>query len=212
MRSSFIWDRARFGGDPVAGTTAAYGSFTRRTGTPRPLHATVSTPAGLLARGSMLVPPSHPLRRDNGTLAPGSPLQLRGQPRRDRVHQPGVAFPFQPLRATCVWTQTSPATPVRKPNGMKQQLPMPDRYDLSTSCRVRALATSSWAHALATSCWAHARATSCWAHALAASDLVHDLATSCRAQARYPRLPSAAQGEVTDTGHAPANAPGRAAG
>src|SRR5271165_533994 len=54
MRTSFVWDRTSRGGDPVAGTTAAYGSFTRRTGTPRPLHATVSTPAGLLARGSSL--------------------------------------------------------------------------------------------------------------------------------------------------------------
>src|ERR1700722_12106559 len=41
MRSSFIWDRTHIGGDPVTGTTAAYGSSTRRIGTPRPLHATV---------------------------------------------------------------------------------------------------------------------------------------------------------------------------
>ena len=128
---------ARHGGDPVAGTTAAYGSFTRRTGTPRPLHATVSTPAGLLARdlpaGSAFSSPSG----DNGTVEPASPPTVAGA----AAHSPGWsarlhAFPFQPLRVTCVWTQTSAATPVHKANGMIHASRMPDRRDLSASCRL----------------------------------------------------------------------------
>ena len=75
---------------------------------------TVSTPAGLLARGSSPGSAFSFPCRNNGDLEPGSPLQLRGQPRIDRGCGPGVAFPFQPLRATCVWTQTSAMRPIRK--------------------------------------------------------------------------------------------------
>jgi crotonobetainyl-CoA:carnitine CoA-transferase CaiB-like acyl-CoA transferase len=45
-------------------------------------------------------------------------LQLRGQPRPDHAYTQRRAFPFQPLRATCVWTQTSAATPSHKTNDM----------------------------------------------------------------------------------------------
>ena len=152
----------------------------------------------VIARSRLLVPCGN-----NGNLEPASPLQLRGQPRIDRGCWPGVAFPFQPLRATCVWTKSSALTPIRKTNGMMHPLLRSAHDNPPTQCYGRSDLSTLWygrddlstqcygRYHLSTPCYGRDdRSTPCYGR--------YHLSTSWPAKAGHPRLASV----VADTLHA----------